>query len=574
MRCLTPIVVALIAACAHADIDYLLAPNIETSRLQVQMTFETNGALVELKLPRWAPGSYRLFNPSIEGVTAKRGSTEISVTKLDDNTWRIDPASAGQISVSYTAPIRLNQMAVHVTGPQNYLYVAGRKDENCKLRVDLPAGWRAINGLDEGGGGWTAPSYDVLADNPTTMGVYLLDTYYVQKKPHYIVLYGSGATYVDRQDLMKYCESVTRAEASFFGEIPYNKYVWHFAVNNNLDGAGGLEHLSSTSISLAAGVGPSTVRVLAHEFFHLWNVKRIRSKPLGPFDYQNLPKTGALWWLEGVTDYYASLLTHRYSILSENDFYQDVIRNFREYDGHAQKNNVSPNESSMRVGETNNGRGNSNGYLISYYTMGWLSGLCLDIEIRRLTANKKSLDDVMRALYAISGHGKPGFEEGEIRKQCIRIGGPEMGPFYDLVVKTNGSIPVRESLAKLGLEIVRQDERFVNLDISFQGAAEYIEIRRDFGDLKRGMRVAAIGGQSLEGLNPIQSAKKAKRILDAAAAGEPLEFGLAGEGQTVTIVPELKVREMAVVRKIQNAAQDAIALRNALLVRMGVPEMK
>ncbi|MDQ2987186.1 MAG: hypothetical protein M3R13_10810, partial [Armatimonadota bacterium] len=522
MRCLLAILAALLAALATADVTYQLTPNITTGRLGVAVSFETTEAAVDIQLPRWAPGSYRLFNAGISDVRARRDSTELPVTKVDDNTWRIQAGTAGAVTFDYTAPIRLTGMALHVAGPQTYVYLVGRKEEECKLRVALPDGWRAINGLDENGAGWTAPDYDVLADNPITMGVYLLDTYTVRNRPHYIVLYGVGKENVDRPALIKYCEAITKAQTAFFDDIPYNKYVWHFNVNNGLDGAGGLEHLSSTSISLAAGVGPSAVRVLSHEFFHLWNVKRIRSKPLGPFDYQSLPKTGALWWLEGVTDYYASLLVHRYGILPPSEINADIIDNFTSYDRHAQKSNINPYEASMRVGETNNGRGNSNGYLMSYYTMGWIAGLCLDIEIRRLSNNKHSLDDVMRALYAMSGNNKPGFEEDEIRKQCIRFGGSEMGPFYDRVIKSNGAIPVEESLAKIGLRIEPFDERYKDPGFEFTGSDGAIQIRRDAGELKRGDRIKRIGSVYLGDLNPIQAAKQAQAALDAAPAGVPI----------------------------------------------------
>ena len=565
MRCFVAVLAALLAACSFAEITYTLTPNVATSRLGVAVSFDASGP-VEVQLPRWAPGSYRLFNPGIADVKASRGGADLPLTKVDDNTWRIDAGSAGPVTVNYTSPLRLNNMAAHVTGPHTYIYVAGRKDEDCKLRIALPEGWSAINGLDEDGAGWVAPDYDVLADNPITMGVYSVDTYTVRNKPHYIVCYGAGRGNVDRAALLKYCKDITLAQIDFFGDIPYNKYVWHFNVNNGMDGAGGLEHLSSTSISLAAGLGPSAVSVLSHEFFHLWNVKRIRSKPLGPFDYQNLPKTGALWWLEGVTDYYASLLLHRYGILAKSPMYGDIIDNFRGYDNHAQRNNVSPNESSLRVGETNGGRGNSDGYLISYYTMGWISGLCLDIEIRRLSNNKHSLDDVMRSLYAISGNGKPGFEEDEIRKQCIRFGGPEMGPFFDQVIHTNGGIPVRDSLAKIGLQIETIDERYTDHGITFQGVEGGIEIRRDVGDLKRGDRIKRIGSAFLGDLNAVQAAKAAQAALDAAPPGVPIALDYFGDEEaTVMITPQLRVRSVTRVTKKPGATTEQVMLREALL---------
>jgi predicted metalloprotease with PDZ domain len=573
MRCIVVLLAALLAACAFADITYTLSPNPGANRMDFAVSFETDRPTVEIQLPRWAPGSYRLYNPAIAEVKAMRGSSDLAVTAVNENTWRIDAGSPGAVTVTYNAPIRMNSGALHFTGPHNYVYLVDRKTEACRLRINLPSGWRAINGLDEDGAGWKAPDYDTLADNPITMGEYLLDTYTVGNKPHYIVMYGAGKDNVDRAELTKYCKDITISQTHFFGDMPYNKYVWHFNISNSMDGAGGLEHLSSTSISLAAGLGPRAVSVLSHEFFHLWNVKRIRSKPLGPFDYQNLPKTGALWWLEGVTEYYASLLLHRYGILPQKYIYEDIVDNFRGYDNHPQRNNINPNEASMRVGETNHGRGNSNGYLMSYYTMGWVAGLCLDIELRRVTNNKHTLDDVMLSLYQISGLPKPGFEEGEIRKQFVRFGGDEMGAFFDKVVHENGGIPVMESLAKVGLQIEQIDERYKDHGFEFTGADGAIQIRRDAGDLSRGDRIKRIGSTYLGDLNPIQAAKAAQAALDAAPAGVPIALDYAGDEEaTVMITPQLRVRSVTRVTKMARPTTEQIMLREALLRVVPLPK--
>lgn len=564
--------IALFAG-AFAEITYTVTPETESTRLKFAVSFETDKPSVDVQLPRWAPGSYRLFNPSVTGLTARSGSASLDVQAIDDNTWRVTTGGNRDVVVEYTTPMRLNSGAVHYTGPHNYVYVVGRINEACKLRINLPEGWRAINGLDEDGRGWSAPDYDTLADNPVTLENYLLDTYTVGNRPHYIVLYGDGKANIDRAALLKYCKDITVSQTAFFGDIPYSKYVWHFNVNNGMDGAGGLEHLSSTSISLAAGLGPSAVSVLSHEFFHLWNVKRIRSKPLGPFDSQNLPKTGALWWLEGVTDYYASLLLHRYGILPESFIYSEIVSNFRGYDNHPQRNNINPHEASMRVGETNNGRGNSNGYLMSYYTMGWVAGLCLDIELRRLTNNKHTLDDVMLALYQISGLPKPGFEEGEIRKQFVRLGGDEMGTYFDKIVHQNGGIAVREALAKVGLQIEQLDERYKDAGFEFTGSDGAIQIRRDAGELKRGDRIKRIGSTYLGDLNPIQAAKAAQAALDAAPAGVPIALDYAGDEEaTVMITPQLRVRTVTKVTKIPRPGPEATMLREALLRVVPMPK--
>jgi predicted metalloprotease with PDZ domain len=258
-------------------------------------------------------------------------------------------------------------------------------------------------------------------------------------------------------------------EGDFFGgSVPYDRYVWHFAVNVGADGAGGLEHLSSTEISMANGVGPGTVGVYAHEFFHLWNVKRIRSLPLGPFDYTTMPQTGALWWLEGVTDYYAHTLLGRYGWFGNNErqanpidkMYATLVTNVTGVRAVQDRFNISPYDSSFRVRDAANGQGNSNGYLVSYYNTGWLCGLCLDIEILSQSNGKHSLDDVERALFNECKNNQPGFQEDQIRKLCVKYGGSALGDAYDTFIMKPGELPVEVQLAKIGYDLKDIDEPY------------------------------------------------------------------------------------------------------------------
>jgi hypothetical protein len=210
---------------------------------------------------------------------------------------------------------------------------------------------------------------------------------------------------------------------------------------------------------------------------------------------------------------------------------------------------------------------------MSYYTMGWVAGLCLDIELRRVTNNKHTLDDVMLSLYQISGLPKPGFEEGEIRKQFVRFGGDEMGVYFDKVVHENGGIHVMESLAKVGLQIEQIDERYKDYGFEFTGADGTIQIRRDAGELKRGDRIKRIGSTYLGDLNPIQAAKAAQAALVAALAGVPIALDYAGDEEaTIMITPQLRVRSVTRVTKMARPTTEQIMLREALLRVVPLPK--
>jgi predicted metalloprotease with PDZ domain len=448
--------------------------------------------------------------------------------------------------VTYTLPARVVDGAIHYSGPSSYLYVVGRKEEKCRLVLETPADWKVACGLNEVRGKateFTAPDYDVLADNPVSMGDLIVDTYTVGGKPHIIAMRNEAAKQMDRAELLKLCKHISESQMDFFGGLPYDKYVWHFAITNGR-GGGGLEHLSSTQITMGSTLTPGSAGLCSHEYFHLWNVKRIRSKPLGPFDYTQLPKTGALWWLEGVTDYYADLLLLRYGWFNEEDFFTNLVQNFGAVRGNAARLEVSPNEASMRVGEAANGRGNSNGYRISYYNLGWVVGLCLDVELRARTNGRRSLDDVTRALWAMCKDGKPGFEEDEIRKQCVRFGGEAMGEFFDRVVMRPGELPVEEALAHAGLKVEQRTDRFVNNGIQWQprGENRAPTITQVSGPatnlLRTGDVIVSIGGVKVDGPGSVNT--ELGKLKDGVEA----KFVVMRDGQEteVSITPTLGSR--------------------------------
>jgi len=506
------LLLSLSASLVSAEIRYTVQPLPDQNRIKVQVQLDSKKGALELQMPNWSPGAYFLSAPARnvqDFRIVNANGAPLSAEKPNDFTWKATLASAGKLTAEYTVPSQLVAGAMHYNGPSAYLYAVGRKQEKCRLTLEVPEGWRIAVGLDSWRGSnnvFTAPNYDVLADNPVTMGDFIELSYTVQGIPHTISLRGEPRDQVEKEKILKVCKHITESQADFFGGLPYSKYVWHFNVTPGQDGGGGLEHLSSTQIGLAAGVGPRSVSVCSHEFFHLWNVKRIRSKPLGPFDYTELPKTGALYWLEGVTDYYASLLLLRYGWFGPEEFHRDLASNIALVRNNPARLEVSPYESSMRVGEANNGRGNSNGWRISYYNVGWLVGLCLDIEMRTATGGKKSLDDVARALWRLCRDDRrPGFEEEEIRNQCVKIGGPQLGEFFDRMVMTAGELPLEEQLAKVGLKLVETKTDTVDPGFDWGGGfgqtgLRVTEVRGDAkGKLESGDLILEIDGANVQG---------------------------------------------------------------------------
>ena len=469
-RALALLALATLCAASAAQVEYRISPDPAQGSLKVHMRSRVSAKESRVRMPNWAPGAYRL-NDAYKGVSELKltgdNDAALAFTVAEDGSWVVRTAGTSEVNATYRVPATFTPEGVHFSGPTTYLFVEGHTTETCSVVfTDLPSNWNVLTGLDQvlpQAYTYTAPTYDVLADCPVTLGSGPVYAYVVDGKPHYLALRGPAVADVNTTKLIDACRAVTMQQMDFFRGLPYKKYVWHLNITDGVDGAGGLEHLNSTQISIASGLGPRGVSVLAHEFFHLWNVKRIRSAPLGPFDYTILPKTGALWWLEGVTDYYAHLLLFRYGTWDLEAFHGDILSNMRTVGAKPARLEVSPHDASFRVGETSNGRGNSQGFGVSYYDTGWLVGLCLDTEIRSRTNGAKSLDDVMLALWEMCRNDKPGFAEDAIRTLCIRFGGAELGPFYDKVVGQPGELPVAAQLEKMGLRIADRMEAKVEV---------------------------------------------------------------------------------------------------------------
>ncbi len=576
MRTLALIALATFVGLAQARIEYTATVELP-DKLKIEIRVPIKDAVTKFQIPNFAPGHYVLLNSpaDVKNVTAEGPEgIEAKVTKEDNNTYSVATPSRGMLTFRYQKTARINEGAFLWQGPYEYMYVLGRKDEACMLTFQGPENFKFAVSLDPAGNNkYWAPNYDVLADCPVTAGDLLMDNYTVAGKPHFIVLYGAAKTDVDRPKLNQICKSLTEEQVRFFGGAPYKRYMWHFRVNDTVDGGGGLEHLNSTNISLASGLGNGVISVLSHEFFHLWNVKRIRSAPLGPFDYLKIPKTGALWWLEGVTDYYADIILARSKVLPEDNFWSSIASNVYITRGNENRLKISPYDSSFRVGEASGGRGNSAGLLVNYYNTGWVLGLCLDLEIRDRTKGIRSLDDVTRALFELCKNDKPGFAEDEIRKLLIRFGGPEMGPIYDKWVMQPGELPVEEQLAKAGFLYEVAPRRVPDLGFSATQSrsdeAMRINSVKPFanGLLKVGDLIVEINGVACVG----KTTRAIRQGYDAGLARQSFsdsgKLKVKRDGQVVEVMisPEVLKLSSSVVKSVASPSEQHLRVRQSWL---------
>lgn len=471
------------AASAVSVITYTVKPLPETKQFEITLDVpRIHGDSLRVQIPTWSPGAYIVagFASSIMDVTAQsKDGKALDVTHPDKQTWEVSTHGVTEARIRYhvnnsdLVMVDGKPKRAHLSGPRSYFYVVGRKNERVEALVIMAdAGWKVATSLDGddtprlGPAGATyhfrAPNYDVLADAPIEMGDFAEDTFEVRGVPHRIVLYGDYA-HVDRAKLTEYCKRIAEEEIRFFNDAPMKRYVFMFRVGGPIGrGAGGLEHLGSTEIGFSGPVDDRTRSVIAHEYFHLWNVKRIRPEVLGPFDYIDPPHTKNLWWSEGVTSYYGDLLSRRAGINTDDEYLKHLADTITLLQNNPARLRVTADDSSYNVWNGGGSQGFGN---LSYYTKGELIGLCMDLRIRHETRNRRSLDDVIRDLYRLCDKGRgPGFGEDEIRAAVSRVAGKDLSAFYDALVRSTADMPFAECLAFAGLTIAQAEKPTVSSD--------------------------------------------------------------------------------------------------------------
>jgi predicted metalloprotease with PDZ domain len=460
------------------ELSYTLAfPQPHTHLYEVSLTIgNVTTPQLDLSLPIWTPGSYlaREYARHVQDFNAGDGSEPpLSWRKIDKATWRIETGANGAQPKTIRARYRVyaNELATQTShldathayfnGASLLMYVPGATDRPHRIKFITPEGWRVTTPLalqPDPDGYYTAADYDRLVDSPTEIGTHKLLEFTVRGKPHRAAIWGQYEFDDDRlkNDLTKIVEE----GAKIFGGLPYDHYTFIIHVQPGI--GGGTEHLNSNISMTQPGAFKSDrgykgfLGLESHEYFHHWNVKRIRPVALGPFDYQRENYTHGLWVSEGVTSYYGDLLLRRAGLTSVNEYLEglaNTIANYEQTPGRFEQSAESasfdawikqyrPDENSINTA-------------MSYYTKGELLGLIFDIEIRALSKNTKSLDDVMRLLLENHGLPKPGFTDAELKSAFEKVAGVDLTGFWGRFVAGNDEIDFTAYLNKAGLQLTK-----------------------------------------------------------------------------------------------------------------------
>jgi predicted metalloprotease with PDZ domain len=442
--------------------------------IRIDILDNTQKRLV-VSMPVWTPGSYLVENygDHVYNVQAESGSGEkLKIEKLSRNDWEIQTEKQPHVVLRYEVEVTpsgywgpsLDSASAQVQGASTWMYIRNLQQLPMFVRINPYRNWCVGTGLERSDGKnlFIADNYDELVDCPILMGD-LVDTLFtVQNKPHEIFIRGDAEYRL--ADLVRQVEKIVRFQVDFFGYIPYDRYVFLYTFLPDFKSGGGLEHANSTSIAISATEVSkdinSIANITAHEFFHLWNVKRITSESLKPLTYNRIRRTESLWWLEGVTSYYADITLVRTGIWTVDEFLQNIEKEIEMLQQNPDRLKTSLADASWNICE--NGY---SGFGISYYNKGLLVGLLLDIMIRKVTDNRHSLDTVCQVLrdnYALQNKA---FADGDIQKIVERISGKDFGAFFDRYETGTVELPYAEilKLAGIGVRIENKDEPWIGV---------------------------------------------------------------------------------------------------------------
>ena len=388
---------------------------------------------LEFQMPKWSPGRYAVFDfaKNVQEVQAFVGSCPLPencdgavrrVTRLDDQTWRVPLEGAKALRFSYKVFgndlsgtfSQLNTRHANFNGGNIFMYVVNHKPDPVKLSIEPPKDWRVVNGRQDHTGQleWEFPNWDIMVDTPTEIGPdWTQDDFQVDGRQYHVVVHSQGNEGGKRPALVRDIEKIVRAETAMWGRPEFEAYTFliHFAADDH--SGDGMEHLTSTQIiepgALAdAGTYEATLGTVAHEFFHVWNVKRLRPVGLGHWDFTRPANTRGLWVAEGFTNYYGHLMLRRAGLLDDTRFLQRESATINGIENAPGSHLMSAEESSLVAPFIDDAphaqHTNLDNTSVSYYPKGELIAMVLDLLIRGKTHGKASLDEVMRRMYEIS----------------------------------------------------------------------------------------------------------------------------------------------------------------------------
>jgi predicted metalloprotease with PDZ domain len=485
------------------SISYQLSMSRPVSHLfEVQIIVELPEQLkdkpLQFQMAKWSPGRYAVFDFA-KNVQEFRANAP--VTRVNADTWSVLPQGKTTINVSYKVFAndlsgtfsQLDNRHGNYNGGSIFMYVVDHKPDPVKLTIQPPAGWRIVNGRTDRPGQteWRFSNWDIMIDTPTEIAPdWTLDDFTVDGKKYHVMVHSFGPEGGRRAALVKDIEKIVRAEVAMWGPPEFEEYTFliHFAADDH--SGDGMEHLTSTQIIQPGALGEPgvyarTLGTVSHEFFHVWNVKRLRPLELGPWDFSRPLATRGLWVAEGFTNYYGHLMLRRAGLWDDRQFLKTEAETIDRIESAQGSRLMSAEESSLSApyidGAPHEQLVNLPNTAISYYPKGELIGMVMDLLVRGRTKGKASLDDIMRDMYEEFYVKSPnmtyylrgrGYQTEDLEQVASRRAGFDLSDFFKRHVRSVEVLPYEEAFAYVGLRLVKtqSEEPFdAGLSLEFEG---------------------------------------------------------------------------------------------------------
>ncbi len=444
--------------------------NPSTHYCEITITAPSHGKnILEFGLPVWTPGSYKLreYSRHVDKVRAEDSTGKgLNCEKVSKNSWKVATTEAEEIVLSYR--VYCNELTVRASeitsdhaflnGTNIFMFVRGMLDAECELKISPYKDWKKIStGLTKVSDNlYTAPDYDTFVDCPIEIGNQEILEFEAAGKKHYISIYGKGN--YDTDKFVTDFKKIVETESKMFGGLPYDHFTFLLIFGN---GGGGLEHLNSFAAMYPAWVFDDEKKykkflgLIAHELFHVWNVKRVRPIELGPFDYDREVYTKMHWVTEGWTSFFDNLILRRAELVDDKEYFEFVAEEMNEVMSTQGRFHQSLEESSYdnwikfyeRHANTRNDQ-------ISYYKKGALIAMMLDIEIITGSKNDKSLDEVLKALFDdYKNNPSRGYTPERVKLLCEQMANKNLDEFWTRFIEGTDDLPLRDYLSKAGVEM-------------------------------------------------------------------------------------------------------------------------
>ncbi len=437
-------------------------------------------------LPAWIPGSYMIrdFSKNITEINAVSNGQSIALTKQDKQTWLCEKTTS-PIEITYQVyawdlsvrTAHLDTTHAFFNGSSVFLAINGQENDPAQVTINLPEGehykdWRVATTLTRehtelfASGNYSAPNYEELIDHPVEMGSFDEINFSINNIPHHIIVTGIHKSDLNR--LANDVERICQTHINMFGELPeMERYIFLLTVVGT--GYGGLEHRSSTALICNRKDLPSKymqklnddyvnlLGLFSHEYFHTWNIKRIKPEEFIPYQLQKETYTELLWAFEGITSYYDELGLVRSGTIDEKTYLEllgkNITRVMRGAGRHKQTLLESSYDAWTKFYQQDENAPNA---IVSYYVKGALFALCLDLKIRKATDNNASLDEVMRELW--TGYGKKGIgiNSTTIPEIIQTITKTSLNDFFTDYLTTVNDLPLDELLKDVGLTLEKR----------------------------------------------------------------------------------------------------------------------